>query len=156
MKCEKVLDEYCKLDKGESLPINISMHIIMCPRCKEIISQMHNIYELESFNFNASANTNEKKELIQKTMQKINILNDAKPKIQKSQKGEFTFFIIIMIFCVLPFIILPTLNTGRFLIEILGVFFVLPLGLLCAFVVSLICAIFIIRNTKYFIKRFGI
>ncbi|MEL3908642.1 MAG: hypothetical protein P1P64_06480 [Treponemataceae bacterium] len=156
MKCEKVLDEYCKLDKNESLPFNISMHIIVCPRCKEIISQMHNVYELHFVNFNASKNTNEKENLVIETMQKIKRLNNAKPKAKKSHRGEFTFFVIIMVLCVLPFGILPTLKIGQVLIETLGVFFVLPLGLLCAFVVSLISAIFIIRNRKYFVKRFGI
>lgn len=149
MNCDEVLDEYCKLDKNESLPFAISMHIIKCPYCKSIISKMQTLNGLPPLDGNKQ--TNEK--LISRTMQQINTL-ETKNEAEQYTKGGLTLFFVIVALFTSPFVILPILDIGKLLIKTLGVFFMLPLGILCASIVSLICALFVVKNAPYFTKRF--
>ena len=117
MRCDKVLDEYCTLDKNESLPFAISMHIMMCPHCKEIISKMQLASDLPPANRMQKTRGN----LISKTMQKINALENTEAIKQRSKNN----------------------------------FIVLALMLWCTLMILLICALFVIKNSAYFTKRFS-
>lgn len=35
--CDFYMDEYLSLDKGERLPLDLSIHILMCPKCRSEI-----------------------------------------------------------------------------------------------------------------------
>ena len=150
MRCDKVLDEYCTLDKNESLPFAISMHIMMCPHCKEIISKMQLVSDLPPANRMQKTRCN----LISKTMQKINALENTEA-IKQRRKNNLIVYLMIVVSITLPFIILPLLNFGKMLIETMGVFFVLSLMLWCTLMILLICALFVIKNSAYFTKRFS-
>lgn len=149
MTCEKAISEYCKQDKNQSLNFRVSMHLMLCEHCRRTILQMEKLRSLKDIGAQAKMSSGS----IEKIMQKINEVKVAAPD-PKNEKAGFILFFVITLVSVLPFIILPMLDIGKILIESLGIFFILPLALLCAFVVSILCALFVIKNTKYFIKRF--
>lgn len=146
MTCKKAMEKYFKLDKNKSLPFWLCIHILLCKNCRKSISKME---KLQSLKWASFTSTTESK-ITGKIMTEINRLDFQNPK--KESTG-FIFFIITIIFSVLPFVILPNLKIGKTLIKTLGIFFTLPLGILCASIVSIISAIFVIKNTRYFVKH---
>lgn len=153
MTCEKAMNIYCALDKNESLPLALSVHVLFCPRCKRLIDQMEAATLLD----NRITSSDQNATFVKQTMYKIE-------KIQKqSQIGEPDLtkkhvfgFLLFLAAILVPFVVLPTLKIGQQLIDSLGIFFVLPLGALCGLTVCIVCALFIIKNSKYFIKRFDL
>lgn len=148
MTCEKAINEYCKLDKNQSLPVALSIHMMFCPKCRTLIQNMERLDKFKELDGLPKI----KEDSILKVMNKINAL-ETKELEGNKKPVLIPFFIVIALF-MLPFIILPMLDIGKILIDSLGLFFVLPLGLLSASITCIISAIFVIKNTKYLTKRF--
>ncbi|PIE97409.1 MAG: hypothetical protein CR988_08005 [Treponema sp.] len=152
MECEKVINEYCKLDKHASLPFNISIHLMHCTSCRETIQKMASCYTVGSKLNNAPLKN---KYILKKTMQKIKKIKNIADETPHLLKNKFSFapWIISGIIIILAFIALPYSKLGKWLMTNLGIFFSLPFGLSCAGTVSIFCAVFILRNSDFFIKK---
>lgn len=42
MKCETIMNRYLMLDKGEKVPLNITLHLMKCEKCREKINLIKN------------------------------------------------------------------------------------------------------------------
>ena len=149
MKCEDAINKYCMLDKNESLPFAVSMHILFCPHCKKYIDTM------EECNMSFFLSSEVKEEKVSQVMEKITQIQSEYETEQTIKSGLLRFILGITVF-IIVFILFPIFKWGNNLTDTLGLIFSLPLGLLCAFIVSIISALFVIKNSRYLIKKFDI
>lgn len=144
--CDKMMDEFLMLDKHERIPLDVTLHLLKCKKCR---TQIRYLSKAEKF---ASSPL---KITVPVTNSKISeILKEANPawqtenlRIKPVSMKKWIFCGILMIFLMATYPFSAAKLSG----EIMNTFFYIFFGI----VVTAYCAIFIAANLDYFVKKTG-
>ncbi|MEL3906168.1 MAG: hypothetical protein P1P65_03925 [Treponema sp.] len=155
MKCEAVLDRYTELDKYETLPIGIRVHLLHCRKCKKIIEKMEAAESVQ--HCIPAGRLDNGSRLLEATMNKIYLhgKNYTFPCRQKEQPDMLSWLTAGLIL-IAGFIILPFSEIGKSGMQQFGNAFSIPFALLCAGSVVVYAGVFIAKNIAFFTEKFDL
>lgn len=142
-KCNTIMDEYLMLDKGERVPLHITLHLITCKECRKQIKLLRLAEKA------AAAPIQIPVPVTDSTI--LNIMKEISPEYEtEAEKNPITLTKwiaggIIMIALMMTFSFLPKtfINT-----ELTVSFY-----LLFAAVITTYCATFVGSNMDFFVKK---
>lgn len=99
MKCEKVMDHYCRLDVDERLPLRVRIHMLFCPACRHEVQYM----EEKLVNFEGTFPFSMEHDASDAIMQMVRMSPVQYRREVSSFKWLFSGFIIFASIMLLPF-----------------------------------------------------
>lgn len=155
MNCEYILDRFASLDKYESMPINIKIHLIHCKKCRTIITKMSMAESVQLQILNESVDNNTR--MLDATMQRIlRLQNHRSAQEQQKEEPALISWLIAGLILVLGFIIVPFSDIGKMGMQQFGTAFSIPFALLCAGSIVAYSAVFIAKNIVFFTEKLNI
>lgn len=142
-KCEEIMNSYLMLDKNERVPLNITIHMIKCRKCRNQIRllSLAEKYLAEPLNIQVP--------LTDKSIEKV--LDSIPPKIYRkimskplSMAGWITGGIIMFLCFIIFMTFIPMMETKDLS---------LIYSLMIAVIVTAYCTMFVISNIDVFIKK---
>ncbi len=158
MKCKVAMEQYMALDKDKHVPLLITIHLLKCKKCRDLVRSMSiaaklyekNIYKQDIPDY----------DFLLKTMKKV---DDIVPELMKKQAEKYKLpheriltWVVIGFLMILGLTSIPFTYTGRWASSTFEMRFVLPLALISAIFVSVFAAMFVGRNLDFFIKKFDL
>lgn len=141
--CDDIINEFLTLDKGERLPFKLSIHIIFCKKCRDLVRAMTKAEKLaaQPLNIPSPINSNSITKAIQ------NVDPSYNPKEFHVSFSQWIITGLFLIAC----IILYSFITRNSIPEILNFY----TWILFAGALSIYCIFFVINNMDFFIKKIG-
>lgn len=141
--CENFMDKYLMLDKGEMLPLSLSLHLITCRECRRQIRLLSKAQKLAGKPLKITVSSSDK--TISKAMQSIGINYDSSkvhvPLFQWIAAG------VLMIAAFFLFGLLTNTPTH----QVNAIYYLLFAGSITAY-----CLLFVGTNLDFFIKKIDI
>ncbi len=141
-KCQKYLDEYLSLEKGERVPFKTALHILSCAECRHVIKSLTKAEKIATEPLNISSPLTS--DSITKAVQSVN--PKYKPKTNRIPFAQWIFTGLTFIACILIYVIF-----SKCIPSIIN----LNVSLCFAGVIVLYCTFFVINNMDIFIKKIG-
>ncbi|WP_024465614.1 hypothetical protein [Treponema pedis] len=157
MTCNEALNRYMALDKHDPVPFTVTVHLLRCKRCRNIVRAMTTAACMYSRALSDTADSDDK--LVQKTMDKINkTLPDLVSLRSESTAPNVHIlpWVIIGITMIIGLGSVPFTEIGRWASENFQLKFVIPFALVFASFVSIFSALFVGRNLDFFVKKFDL
>ena len=116
MDCKNAIDMYCKLDRGDKMPVRLLFHLQFCPRCKKTILKLESADRLTDIN---SSRVEYDRNFVDDTMSKINAftLDNAQDSYLLETEKALTPWVITGLLILLAFVGMPLLPHWRLLTE---------------------------------------
>jgi len=161
MTCDKAFDRYLGLDKFESVPLRVTLHLLGCPSCRTAVRRLsraeralaeplavHSVPET----FNAPMDP-----AVRAAMERINGAGLAYPDTF-GDKGKVSLsrWLISGVALAAGFAILPFSDVGAWSRLAFGTGYLVSYFLVCGVTVTVWCGLFVGTNIDFFVKKFGI
>lgn len=164
MKCEKALDRYLGLDKFETVPLTVTLHLLTCPSCRTAVRRLSRsekalaapLAVLHSEN-PADGGVFALDPAVRAAMDRINAAGLAYPDIF-SEKGRVSLSRWLLSGAALAagFAILPFSDVGAWSRLAFGTGYLVSYFLVCGVTITVWCGLFVGTNIDFFVKKFGI
>ncbi len=157
MKCSEAINRYMALDKHETVPFAVTVHLLRCEKCRSLVRVMTKTARMYSSVLTETVTQDDS--LMQKTMDKI---NKALPGLmylqaEKARSSVRLFpWVITGLTMTLGLASVPFTRIGQWAVEIFQLRFIIPFALTFAAFVSVFSALFVGRNLDFFIKKFDL
>ncbi len=169
-KCEKYFDRFLSLDKNEIIPLSVSIHLLLCAKCRTAVRSMSIAEDLLQQNMNETV-WSQNDGLIQKTEKKdsprqkikdpvveaalaqianAGLVYPQEPVTGRVSLGKWTLGGIILILCLTFF---PFTSLGKWAEEVLGKRFSISFYILTGTAVAVYTSFFIGSNIDFFVKK---
>lgn len=154
MNCDIFQDQYLLLDKNESLPTGLKMHLLCCSSCRQAVNRMAAAENVQRHILRTPIAADER--MLNATMRAIRLLNNQSTPVAARQEQNKTMlpWIAVGTFLILGFILLPFSDMGKIDLSQFGDSFWIPFALLCAGSIVTYSAVFLAKNLVFFTEKF--
>lgn len=154
MNCDIFQDQYLLLDKNESLPTGLKMHLLCCSSCRQAVNRMAAAENVQRQILRTPIAADER--MLNATMRAIRLLNNQSAPVAARQEQNKTMlpWIAVGTFLILGFILLPFSDMGKIDLSQFGDSFWIPFALLCAGSIVTYSAVFLAKNLVFFTEKF--
>ena len=154
MNCDIFQDQYLLLDKNESLPTGLKMHLLCCSSCRQAVNRMAAAENVQRHILRTPIAADER--MLNATMRAIHLLNNQSTSVAARQEQNKTMlpWIAVGTFLILGFILLPFSDMGKIDLSQFGDSFWIPFALLCAGSIVTYSAVFLAKNLVFFTEKF--
>ena len=154
MNCNIFQDQYLLLDKNESLPTGLKMHLLCCSSCRQAVNRMAAAENVQRHILRTPIAADER--MLNATMRAIRLLNNQSTPVAARQEQNKTMlpWIAVGTFLILGFILLPFSDMGKIDLSQFGDSFWIPFALLCAGSIVTYSAVFLAKNLVFFTEKF--
>ena len=154
MNCDIFQDQYLLLDKNESLPTGLKMHLLCCSSCRQAVNRMAAAENVQRQILRTPIAADER--MLNATMRAIHLLNNQSTPVAARQEQNKTMlpWIAVGTFLILGFILLPFSDMGKIDLSQFGDSFWIPFALLCAGSIVTYSAVFLAKNLVFFTEKF--
>ena len=154
MHCDIFQDQYLLLDKNESLPTGLKMHLLCCSSCRQAVNRMAAAENVQRQILRTPIAADER--MLNATMRAIRLLNNQSAPVAARQEQNKTMlpWIAVGTFLILGFILLPFSDMGKIDLSQFGDSFWIPFALLCAGSIVTYSAVFLAKNLVFFTEKF--
>lgn len=142
-KCASTINEYLSLDRNSRVPLHITMHLLNCKDCRRRIKLLAMADKAASAPLNVQVPVTDT--AIENVMRTLKPELPEKSLINPVPMHNWIFFGILMILCMLVFAVF-TKETENDALEV-------AYCLVFAACVIVYCALFVICNIDFFVKR---
>jgi open reading frame len=154
MNCDIFQDQYLLLDKNESLPTGLKMHLLCCSSCRQAVNRMAAAENVQRHILRTPIAADER--MLNATMRAIHLLNNQSTPVAARQEQNKTMlpWIAVGTFLIIGFILLPFSDMGKIDLSQFGDSFWIPFALLCAGSIVTYSAVFLAKNLVFFTEKF--
>lgn len=154
MNCDIFQDQYLLLDKNESLPTGLKMHLLCCSSCRQAVNRMAAAENVQRHILRTPIAADER--MLNATMRAIHLLNNQSTPVAARQEQNKTMlpWIVVGTFLIIGFILLPFSDMGKIDLSQFGDSFWIPFALLCAGSIVTYSAVFLAKNLVFFTEKF--
>lgn len=154
MNCDIFQNQYLLLDKNESLPTGLKMHLLCCSSCRQAVNRMAAAENVQRQILRTPIAADER--MLNATMRAIRLLNNQSAPVAARQEQNKTMlpWIAVGTFLILGFILLPFSDMGKIDLSQFGDSFWIPFALLCAGSIVTYSAVFLAKNLVFFTEKF--
>lgn len=154
MNCDIFQDQYLLLDKNESLPTGLKMHLLCCSSCRQAVNRMVAAENVQRHILRTPIAADER--MLNATMRAIHLLNNQSTPVAARQEQNKTMlpWIAVGTFLIIGFILLPFSDMGKIDLSQFGDSFWIPFALLCAGSIVTYSAVFLAKNLVFFTEKF--
>ena len=154
MECDIFQDQYLLLDKNESLPTGLKMHLLCCSSCRQAVNRMAAAENVQRQILRTPIAADER--MLNATMRAIHLLNKQSAPVAARQEQNKTMlpWLAVGTFLILGFILLPFSDMGKIDLSQFGDSFWIPFALLCAGSIVTYSAVFLAKNLVFFTEKF--
>lgn len=154
MNCDIFQDQYLLLDKNESLPTGLKMHLLCCSSCRQAVNRMAAAENVQRQILRTPIAADER--MLNATMRAIHLLNNQSTPVAARQEQNKTMlpWIVVGTFLIIGFILLPFSDMGKIDLSQFGDSFWIPFALLCAGSIVTYSAVFLAKNLVFFTEKF--
>ena len=154
MNCDIFQDQYLLLDKNESLPTGLKMHLLCCSSCRQAVNRMAAAENVQRHILRTPIAAD--KRMLNATMRAIHLLNNQSTPVAARQEQNKTMlpWIAVGTFLIIGFILLPFSDMGKIDLSQFGDSFWIPFALLCAGSIVTYSAVFLAKNLVFFTEKF--
>lgn len=154
MNCDIFQDQYLLLDKNESLPTGLKMHLLCCSSCRQAVNRMAAAENVQRHILRTPIVADER--MLNATMRAIHLLNNQSAPVAARQEQNKTMlpWIAVGTFLIIGFILLPFSDMGKIDLSQFGDSFWIPFALLCAGSIVTYSAVFLAKNLVFFTEKF--
>ena len=154
MNCDIFQNQYLLLDKNESLPTGLKMHLLCCSSCRQAVNRMAAAENVQRHILRTPIAADER--MLNATMRAIRLLNNQSTPVAARQEQNKTMlpWIAVGTFLILGFILLPFSDMGKIDLSQFGDSFWIPFALLCAGSIVTYSAVFLAKNLVFFTEKF--
>lgn len=154
MNCDIFQDQYLLLDKNESLPTGLKMHLLCCSSCRQAVNRMAAAENVQRQILRTPIAADER--MLNATMRAIRLLNNQSAPVAARQEQNKTMlpWIAVGTFLIIGFILLPFSDMGKIDLSQFGDSFWIPFALLCAGSIVTYSAVFLAKNLVFFTEKF--
>lgn len=153
MKCNDAINRYLALDKHESVPFKLTLHLLRCKKCRSLVRAMTKASAMCVSSFSSTVTKDDK--LMLKVMKTINETGDITsvnsdlflPEV-KMLPWVFIGVIMAVGFASIPFTVI-----GRWASQVFKHWFTVPFTIIFVAFVSIYTAIFVGSNLDFFVKK---
>ena len=142
-KCEEIMNQYLMLDKGEAVPLKLSLHMLFCKNCRKSVKLLKIAEKASSAPIKLETPYSD--ESIRAVMNKVS--PGTYEKISKKPVSISAWIVSGLIMIVL--LLLATVHAQNFQNRDLT----LAYSILIAVCVTVYCSAFVIGNIDYFVKK---
>ncbi len=154
MNCDIFQDQYLLLDKNESLPTGLKMHLLCCSSCRQAVNRMAAAENVQRHILRTPIAADER--MLNATMRAIHLLSkQAAPVAARQEKNKSLLpWLAVGIFLMTGFIFLPFSDIGKIGLSQFGDSFCISFALLCAGSIVTYSAVFLAKNLVFFTEKF--
>lgn len=154
MNCDIFQNQYLLLDKNESLPTGLKMHLLCCSSCRQAVNRMAAAENVQRQILRTPIAADER--MLNATMRAIRLLNNQSAPVAARQEQNKTMlpWIAVGTFLIIGFILLPFSDMGKIDLSQFGDSFWIPFALLCAGSIVTYSAVFLAKNLVFFTEKF--
>ena len=154
MNCDIFQNQYLLLDKNESLPTGLKMHLLCCSSCRQAVNRMAAAENVQRQILRTPIAADER--MLNATMRAIHLLNNQSTPVAARQEQNKTMlpWIAVGTFLIIGFILLPFSDMGKIDLSQFGDSFWIPFALLCAGSIVTYSAVFLAKNLVFFTEKF--
>jgi len=154
MNCDIFQDQYLLLDKNESLPTGLKMHLLCCSSCRQAVNRMAAAENVQRHILRTPIAADER--MLNATMRAIHLLNKQSAPVAARQEQNKTMlpWIAVGVFLMTGFIFLPFSDIGKIGLSQFGDSFCISFALLCAGSIVTYSAVFLAKNLVFFTEKF--
>ena len=152
MNCDAFFDRYLLLDKGESLPVGLRLHLVCCASCRHAVCRMAAAENMQRRIVRTPLAADER--MLNATMNALSMLNKQTVPAAGQKKNATLFpWLVVGTFLILGFILLPVCGIGPIGLSPFDDSFWVPFALLCAGSVIAYSAVFMAKNLVFFTEK---
>ena len=152
MNCDTFFDRYLLLDKGESLPVGLRLHLVCCASCRHAVCRMAAAENMQRRIVRTPLAADER--MLNATMNALSMLNKQTVPAARQKKNATLFsWLVVGTFLILGFILLPVCGIGPIGLSPFDDSFWVPFALLCAGSVIAYSAVFMAKNLVFFTEK---
>ncbi len=159
MTCDKAFDRYLGLDKFESVPLPVTLHLLACPSCRTAVRRITRAERSLAAPYAARRVPAEADPdpVVRAAMARINAAGLAFPD-DLGEKGRVSLFrwLVSGLALAAGFAIVPFSDVGAWSRQAFGTGYLVSYFLLCGVAVTVWCGMFVGTNIDLFVKKFGI
>ena len=154
MNCDIFQNQYLLLDKNESLPTGLKMHLLCCSSCRQAVNRMAAAENVQRHILRTPIAADER--MLNATMRAIHLLNKQSAPVAARQEQNKTMlpWIAVGVFLMTGFIFLPFSDIGKIGLSQFGDSFCISFALLCAGSIVTYSAVFLAKNLVFFTEKF--
>lgn len=154
MNCDIFQDQYLLLDKNESLPTGLKMHLLCCSSCRQAVNRMAAAENVQRHILRTPIAADER--MLNATMRAIHLLNNQSTPVAARQEQNKTMlpWIAVGVFLMTGFVFLPFSDIGKIDLSQFGDSFCISFALLCAGSIVTYSAVFLAKNLVFFTEKF--
>ena len=154
MNCDIFQNQYLLLDKNESLPTGLKMHLLCCSSCRQAVNRMAAAENVQRQILRTPIAADER--MLNATMRAIHLLSKQAAPVAARQEQNKTMlpWIAVGTFLIIGFILLPFSDMGKIDLSQFGDSFWIPFALLCAGSIVTYSAVFLAKNLVFFTEKF--
>ena len=154
MNCDIFQDQYLLLDKNESLPTGLKMHLLCCTSCRQAVNRMAAGENVQRQILRTPIAADER--MFAATMNAIHLLNkQTVPAVSRQEKNKSLLpWLAVGVFLITGFIFLPFSDIGKIGLSQFGDSFCISFALLCAGSSITYSAVFLAKNLVFFTEKF--
>lgn len=159
MTCEKAIDRYLSLDKGEWVPPRVTLHLICCPVCRTLVRKMA---EAERFvarplAVHPAPTTPVTDPVLAAALARIAASGLSYPEVHpRDRHVSLTRWLVSGLALAFGFAAVPSSFIGEWSSSTFGASYTVPFYLLCGLAVTGYCGMFIGTNIDFFVKKLGL
>ncbi len=159
MNCEKAIDRYLSLDKGEWVPPGVSVHLIFCPVCRTLVRKMAEAERLASrpLAVRPAAAVPVADPVLAAALARIEAAGFRYPAVNPRDKHvSLSRWLVAGVALAIGFTAVPFSFIGKWSESNFGLAYTVPFYLLCGLAVTAYCGMFIGTNIDFFVKKLGL
>ncbi len=159
MNCEKAIDRYLSLDKGEWVPPAVTFHLIFCPVCRTLVRKLAEAERLAArpLAVRPAPKVAVADPVLAAALERLAASGLVYPEVKPDDRHVslarwlVAGFALAIGFTAVPFSFIGDWSSSTF-----GLAYSVPFYLLCGLAVTAYCGMFIGTNIDFFVKKLGL
>ena len=159
MTCEKAVDRYLSLDKGEWVPPGVTLHLIRCPVCRTLVRKVAEAERLMArpLAVRPAPPASVADPVLAAALARIAESGLVYPEVRSGERHvSLTRWLVSGLALAFGFSAVPFSFVGAWSESTFGLAYTVPFYLLCGLAVTGYCGLFIGTHIDFFVKKLGI
>jgi hypothetical protein len=164
MTCEAAFDRYLALDRNERVPLQVTLHLLVCPACRAGVRHLTLAETVLAAPLgvtrtvrSACPDCGRPDPVIAAAMARIASVDQVYPAAGTDVgRVSMTRWLVSGMALVVGFMVFPFSSMGVWSRAVFGDAFGVPFYILCGVAITAWCGLFVGTNIDFFVKKFGL
>ncbi len=164
MNCEKAFNRYLELDKFESVPLGVTLHLLLCPSCRTAVRRLSRAERalaaplaVSHTEYACGSGVPAIDPAVREAIERINAAGLSYPDLFSDRgRVSLTRWLVSGAALAAGFAILPFSDMGAWSRLAFGTGYLVSYFSVCGLAVTVWCGLFVGTNIDFFVKKFGI